>query len=46
MPNCEIDAAALVMLVENNIEEFEEYAGGEEEAEKTLDALRAMAGMS
>ena len=45
MQNSEIDAAALVMLVENNILEFEEYAGGKEMAEETLNLLREMAGM-
>lgn len=45
MPNNEINAVALVMLVENNILEFEEYAGGEQAAEETLRLLREMAGM-
>ena len=41
----EIDAAALVMLIENHNDEFEEYAGGVESAAKTWDALRRAAGM-
>ena len=40
-----IDAAALVMLVENNWYEFVEYSGGEESAELTLLALKNAAGM-
>lgn len=42
----EIDAVALVMLIENNFQEFEEYAGGEDEADKTLAALKRQAGMN
>ena len=41
-----IDEAALVMLVENNWQEFVEYSGGEESAEMTLRTLRKAAGMS
>lgn len=40
-----IDAAALVMLVESNWDEFVEYSGGEESAELTLLALKVDAGM-
>lgn len=45
MPRDEINYVALVMLVESNIAEFEEYAGGEEQAMETLNKLRQMAGM-
>ena len=41
----EINSAALVMLIESNWEEFVEYSGSEEDAEKTLAALRDEAGM-
>lgn len=37
----EIDSAALAMLVENHWDEFVEYSGGEEDAEKTLRVLGA-----
>ena len=40
-----IDEAALVMLIENNWQEFVEYSGGEESAEMTLRALMKAAGM-
>lgn len=40
-----IDAAALVMLVENNWVEFVEFSGDEASAEMTLRALREKAGM-
>ena len=40
-----IDEVALVMLVQNNWQEFVEYSGGEESAEMTLRALRQAAGM-
>ncbi|GAB6035854.1 hypothetical protein JCM15519_04130 [Fundidesulfovibrio butyratiphilus] len=43
--NHDIDAVALMMLIENNWREFVEYSGGEESAQKTLDALRDEAGM-
>lgn len=45
IPRDEINYTALVMLVENNIMEFEEYAGSEEVAEQTLKTLRDKAGM-
>lgn len=35
-----IDEAALIMLIENNWQEFIEYSGGEESAEMTLRAIR------
>ena len=41
----EIDSAALVMLIESNWDEFVEYSGGEEDAEKTLNALKDDCGM-
>ncbi|WP_297826394.1 hypothetical protein [uncultured Desulfovibrio sp.] len=41
----EIDSAALAMLVENHWDEFVEYSGGEEDAEKTLRVLKADCGM-
>lgn len=40
-----IDETALVMLVENNWQEFVEYSGGEESTEMTLRALQDAAGM-
>lgn len=40
-----IDEAALVMLVENNWQEFVEFSGSEESAEMTLRALKEAAGM-
>jgi ABC-type cobalt transport system substrate-binding protein len=45
MPRDEINYVALVMLVESNFVEFEEYAGGEGQAMETLNKLRQMAGM-
>lgn len=41
----EIDSSALVMLIESNWEEFVDYVGGESEADKTLDTLKADCGM-
>lgn len=40
-----IDEAALVMLIENNWQEFVEYSGDEYSAEMTLLALKKAAGM-
>ena len=40
-----IDETTLVMLVENNWQEFVEYSGGEESAEMTLRTLKDAAGM-
>ena len=36
----DIDFAAVVSVVEANWMEFVEYSGGEESAERTLDALK------
>ena len=41
----EIDAVALLQLIDNNSDEFQVYAGGEEKAAATWDALRRAAGM-
>lgn len=41
-----VDAAAVVMLIENNWAEFVEYSGDEESAQMSLDALKAEAGMA
>lgn len=40
-----VDEAAVVMLIENNWDEFVEYSGGEESAQESLDALKEKAGM-
>ncbi|MCI7508025.1 hypothetical protein [Desulfovibrio piger] len=45
MDNDTIDEAPLIMLIENNWQEFVEYSGGEESAEMTLRALMKAAGM-
>lgn len=41
----EINASAIVMLAENNWDEFLEYCGNEDSASETLRVLRKMAGM-
>lgn len=41
-----MNEAALVMLIENNWQEFVEYCGGEESAELTLQTLMSAAGMA
>ncbi|MDR2504180.1 MAG: hypothetical protein LBD82_07370 [Deltaproteobacteria bacterium] len=43
--NDNIDYAGLVMLAENNWAEFVELCGEEDDAERTVQALREMAGM-
>lgn len=45
MDNYTIDEAALIMLIENNWQEFVEYSGGEESAQMTLRTLTESAGM-
>lgn len=42
----DIDEAAIVMLIESNWEEFVEYSGGEESADRTLAALKEAAGLA
>ena len=40
-----ISAVALLQLIDNNLDEFQTYAGGEEKAAATWDALRRAAGL-
>lgn len=42
----DINFVALVMLIENNFEEFAEYCGSEELADESLDEIKREAGIS